>query len=192
MSTTGKVFFILGPSGVGKGESIKLLQKNHPEFIFPKSHTTRPTRQGESEGSPYHFTTIEDFETRIKNEEFLEYAKVHDLHYYGTPKKEIYDAIKEGKTVIKELDIQGYLQAKEHFQDGELIGLFLLPPSKETLIKRIHQRSEMSDEELRHRMASLEKEIAQANRCELQLQLKEEDDIPRQYKKVETIILDNL
>ena len=149
-------------------------------------------RRGESEGSPYHFTTIEDFENRIKNEEFLEYAKVHDLHYYGTPKKEIYSALENNKTIIKELDIQGYLQARKHFQKGELIGLFLLPPSKETLVKRIHQRSEMSDEELQHRMASLEKEIAQAGECELQLKLKEEDDIPRQYKKVEKIILDNL
>lgn len=192
MSTAGKVFFVLGPSGVGKGESLKLLQKNHPEFVFPKSHTTRPLRQGESEGNPYHFTTIEDFEKRIENKEFLEHAKVHNLHYYGTPKKEIYDAIKEGKTIIKELDIQGYLQARKHFQDGELIGLFLLPPSKKILIKRIHQRSEISDEELQHRMASLEKEIAQAGECELQLQLKEEDDIPGQYKKVEKIILDNL
>jgi guanylate kinase len=192
MSTKGKVFFILGPSGVGKGKSIEIMREKHPEFVFPKSVTTRPLRKGESDGNPYHFVSKEEFEKDMEDNKFLEYAKVHDLYYYGTPKEPIFEALEEGKIIIKELDIQGYLQAKEHFQEGEMLGLFLLPPSRETLIKRIHNRSKMSDLELEHRMKSLDKEIAQADKCELQLQLKEEDDIPRQYKKVEKVILDNI
>lgn len=192
MSIAGKVFFILGPSGVGKGKTIELLREHHKEFTYPKSSTTRPMRENESEGNPYHFVSQEQFEKDIQENNFLEYARVHDMYYYGTPKKPIFDAMRSGKTVIKELDIQGYLQAREHFKKGEVIGLFLIPPSKETLMRRIQKRSKMSEHELGHRMESLEKELAQAKECELSLRLEEEDDIERQYKKVEKIILENM
>ena len=198
MSILGKLFLLVGPSGVGKGATIKKFHKNHPEYRYPKSMTTRPMREEESEGNPYHFVTSDTFQEIIKEEGFLEHAIVHEQYHYGTPKQPIFEALNKGETIIKELDIQGFVQTRESFNKepdeikNTLVSIFILPPSEETLRKRIKHRSEISEEELDRRMESLRKEVAQSHLCDIQIQFTEEDTIQSQYEKVEAVILDQL
>lgn len=189
------LFLLLGPSGVGKGTQINLLRERHPEYVFPKSITTRKMRPGESEGNPYHFISDEQFDEYITNGEFLEWAQVHQAARYGTLRKPIEEALKEGKTVIKELDIQGLIQIQKTLDEGhfdelkkKLRSIFILPPNEETLIKRITQRSEIKERELNARLESARKEIEQTHLCTSVIETSESDSIEEVYKKIESII----
>jgi guanylate kinase len=196
MSIAGKLFFIVGPSGVGKGATIELLRKKHPELEYPKSITTRPLREGESEGNPYHFTGKEAFEKLIDENAFLEYAIVHKDYYYGTLLKPIIEALNEGKIIVKELDIQGSIKATEYFTKHpelrkHLKSVFILPPSEATLRKRIKARAPISEAELDIRMQSLKEEVAHAKLCDIQVRFTEDDTIESQLAKLEKAILEN-
>jgi len=189
------LFLLLGPSGVGKGTQINLLRERHPEYVFPKSITTRKMRPGESEGNPYHFISDEQFDEYIKNGEFLEWAQVHQAARYGTLRKPIEEALKEGKTVIKELDIQGLIQIQKTLDEGhfdelkkKLRSIFILPPNEETLIKRITQRSEIKERELNARLESARKEIEQAHLCTSVIETSESDSIEDVYQKLEIVL----
>lgn len=189
------LFLLLGPSGVGKGTQINLLKERHPEYIFPKSITTRKMRPGESQGNPYHFISDEEFDQHIKNGDFLEWAQVHQAARYGTLRKPIEDALQENKTVIKELDIQGLVQIQKTLDEGgfdelkkRLRSIFIMPPNEETLIKRITQRSEIKERELNARLESARREIAQANLCTSVIETSEDDSIEEVYNKLLTII----
>ena len=121
----GKIFFISGPSGVGKGTLINALRENHTEFEFPPSCTTRDPRPGEINGKTYFFITKDEFEQKIKNNEFLEYACVHGKNFYGTLKAPLLDPIKNGKIVIREFDVQGFEQARERLPRESFVSIFL-------------------------------------------------------------------
>src|SRR3989338_7156313 len=128
----GKLVLIMGPSGVGKSVILKKLRALHPEFHFPKSATTRPKR--EAEGSElYHFLNDEEFDALIANKKVLEFARVHGGGRYGTLVDEIIPAIKQGKTVIREVDVQGFqsIQKNPLFSGKEapykLQSIFILP-----------------------------------------------------------------
>jgi len=189
------LFLLLGPSGVGKGTQINLLKERHPEYIFPKSITTRKMRPGESQGNPYHFISDEEFDQHIKNGDFLEWAQVHQAARYGTLRKPIEDALQENKTVIKELDIQGLVQIQKTLDEGgfdelkkRLRSIFIMPPNEETLIKRITQRSEIKERELNARLESARREIAQANLCTSVIETSEDDSIEEVYNKLLSLI----
>lgn len=191
------LFLILGPSGIGKGTQIKLLKKRHPEYVFPKSITTRKMRPGESQGNPYLFISSEEFDRHIKNGDFLEWAEVHQSARYGTLREPIEAAIKEEKTIIKELDIQGLIQIKSTIEKGKLDHLkknlraiFIMPPDEETLIKRITQRSEIKERELQARLESAKKEMLQAGICDKIIDTTEADSIEDVYKKL-SVVLNN-
>jgi guanylate kinase len=193
------LYLILGPSGVGKGTQIKLLRKRHPEFVFPKSVTTRKMRPGESDGNPYFFITNQKFNQHIRNHEFLEYAVVHEAARYGTLKQPIQEAIEKGKTVIKELDIQGLKKIQKTINNGEadflkekLTSLFILPPNQETLIKRITGRSKVKEAELHQRLQSSNKEIEQADICNIKIVTTEKDSIENVYKKIDQSIVNEV
>ncbi|PKM69480.1 MAG: guanylate kinase, partial [Firmicutes bacterium HGW-Firmicutes-18] len=102
----GLLVVISGPSGAGKGTICKELVNIHPDIELSVSVTTRSPRGLEVEGVSYYFTTTEDFEKRIANNDFLEYAKVYG-NYYGTPKWKVLELVDQGKDVILEIDIQG-------------------------------------------------------------------------------------
>jgi len=165
----GQLVLILGPSGVGKGSVIARLKEEHAEFIFPISATTRVIRQGEKEGDVYNFLSLERFKDGIRNDEFLEWAVVHQDNYYGTLKKPILDGINNGKIVIRELDIQGFKSISNILTKDQYVSVFLIPPSLGVLKKRIIQRAKMDDEELQKRMDSAKNEIQQSSLCDYQI-----------------------
>lgn len=156
----GILFLIVGPSGVGKGTVIAHLKRRRPEFDYPISATTRKPRAGEEDGVVYHFVDRDTFERMIEKGELLEYAIVHNKEYYGTLKAPIMEALKEGRTVIREVDMQGCESIQEVLPEENVISIFLTVPDKQDLIDRIQKRGKLPAEEIKRRMESAEKEFA--------------------------------
>ena len=157
----GILLVISGPSGAGKGTICDAIRKIYPKLNYSISMTTRASRQGEKEGLNYFFRTNEEFEVLIKEDAFLEYAKVYD-HYYGTPKKYALDKIEKGESVLLEIDIQGAVQVKEHYPQGVFV--YIVPPSFDVLSKRIYGRGTDSEEVIKKRLAQITDELAMAHK----------------------------
>ncbi len=173
MSPYGKLVLIIGPSGVGKSVILKKLREKHPEFVFPRSATTRSRRQGEGDDL-YHFVTEDEFTAWLKDEKFLEWAQVHQGARYGTLLSEIVPAIEAGKHVIREVDVQGFRSIRKHtlFMKGgtyPLQTIFILPESEEQLVAHITKRAPMAKEELVRRLESMKKELAVAPETDVQI-----------------------
>lgn len=141
----GSLVVISGPSGVGKGTVVKRLLQELPDLYLSISVTTRPPRPGEKHGVDYFFISEEEFERLVVENQLLEWAYVHG-HYYGTPRKQVIEQLRNGKTVILEIDMQGAMQVKRSIHDVVLI--FLLPPSIQELAHRLDKRG-TEDESVR-------------------------------------------
>ena len=126
------------PSGAGKTTLVKLLSKNK-NFYISVSHTTRKPRHNEIADKDYYFVNNEKFEQLIKNEEFLEYAKVFS-HLYGTTRTPVIEKLEKGENVIFDIDWQGADQIKNKELNYKLITFFILPPSKKVLFERLSNR----------------------------------------------------
>ncbi len=126
------------PSGAGKTTLVKLLSKNK-SFNISVSHTTRKPRLNEVQDQDYHFVNHDKFEKLIKNEEFLEYAKVFN-HLYGTTRTPVIEKLEKGENVIFDIDWQGADQIKNKKLNYKLITFFVLPPSKQVLFDRLSNR----------------------------------------------------
>lgn len=156
----GKIFFISGPSGVGKGTLISALKSHHHEWIFPPSYSTRDMREGESQGNPYYFISKESFEAKVAQGDFLEYALVHQRDWYGTEKNTLLLPVQEGQIVIKEFDVQGFLQIRNRLPKESYISIFLnVHGGVDELVRRIEHRSVMNQKELEKRVLSMQKEL---------------------------------
>ena len=134
----GIMVILSSPSGAGKTTLVKLLSKNK-NFHISISHTTRKPRPIEVADKDYYFISHDKFETLIKNEEFLEYAKVFN-HLYGTTRTPVIEKLEKGENVIFDIDWQGADQIKNKKLNYKLITFFILPPSKEVLFKRLSNR----------------------------------------------------
>jgi len=126
------------PSGAGKTTLVKLLSKKN-NFFISTSHTTRKPRPNETNGKDYFFVTNQEFERLIKNDEFLEYAKVFD-NSYGTTRTPVIQNLENNSNVIFDIDWQGADQIKNKKLDYKLITFYILPPSKEILLERLSNR----------------------------------------------------
>ena len=126
------------PSGAGKTTLVKLLSKNK-SFYISTSHTTRKPRPNETDHKDYYFVDLKKFESLIKNEEFLEYAKVFN-HFYGTTRTPVIEKLEKGENVIFDIDWQGADQIKNKKLNYKLITFFILPPSKKVLFERLSNR----------------------------------------------------
>lgn len=170
----GKLVLIIGPSGVGKSVILKRLRERHPELHFPKSATTRARRQGEG-SDLYNFVSDEEFDQLDQDGKILESAVVHGGARYGTLADEIVPHIENGKIVVREVDVQGFDSIRTHklFRGANashhLQTIFILPESKEQLIDHITKRAPISEEELKRRIASMEKELTYAEECDVQI-----------------------
>lgn len=164
----GKFFLIIGPSGVGKGSIISAIKEDwaNKNFIFPITATTRKPREGEKNGKDYIFITKEEFESGIKQDQFIEHAIVHNVNYYGLPKKEVFEALKKGDNVIRELDIQGLWNLQKIIPKENLFSIFIMPPSIKSLEARIRGRSTLPEEEIARRLETAKKEIINAQECD--------------------------
>ncbi len=134
----GVMIILSSPSGAGKTTLVNLLSKKK-NFEISISHTTRQPRQNEIDQKDYFFISEERFKRLIKNEEFLEYAKVFD-NFYGTTRTPVIDKLNKGKNVLFDIDWQGADQIKNKKLDYKLITFFILPPSKEVLFDRLSNR----------------------------------------------------
>ena len=134
----GIMVVLSSPSGAGKTTLVKLLSKNK-NFHISVSHTTRKPRNNEIEDKDYFFVNQEKFESLIKNEEFLEYAKVFN-HLYGTTRTPVIEKLEKSENVIFDIDWQGADQIKNKKLNYKLITFFILPPSKKVLFDRLSNR----------------------------------------------------
>lgn len=187
--TPGKLVLIIGPSGVGKSVILKKLRERHPEFHFPRSATTRARRKGEG-NELYHFVSDAEFDALLKEKKVLEWATVHEGARYGTLVDEIIPPIEQGKTVVREVDVQGFDSIRSHplFKGQyQLQSIFILPESKEQLIKHITKRAPMEQEELKRRLQSMEKELAYAKDCTVSVK-NIEGELEETLKKTEELI----
>ena len=134
----GVMIVLSSPSGAGKTTLVTLLSRLK-NFEISISHTTRQPRPNETPNKDYYFVSEEKFKRLIKNEEFLEYAKVFN-NYYGTTRTPVIDKLDKGKNVLFDIDWQGADQIKNKKLDYKLITFFILPPSKEVLFERLSNR----------------------------------------------------
>jgi guanylate kinase len=150
------VLIVSGPSGSGKSTLVqKLLQM--PGTMASRSCTTRARRAAESTGKCYDFVSEQDFEAMVARGEFLEYARVFGKHSYGTPKKWLEESRTKGLDLVLEIDVQGAEQVKQKLPES--VAIFILPPSREELERRLRGRGQDSDEEISRRLARARAEI---------------------------------
>jgi len=156
-SNDGIMVILSSPSGAGKTTLVNLLAKNN-NFEISISHTTRKPRPNESSGKDYYFVSDQEFKRLIKNEEFLEYAKVFN-NYYGTTRTPVIDSLNKGKNVLFDIDWQGADQIKNKNLDFKLITFFILPPSKEILYERLSNRDMKDKLIVEERMKQFERDV---------------------------------
>ena len=157
-NNTPHLVVISAPSGTGKTTVVKALLASRNNLVASISYTTRPKRANESDSEDYNVVSSVAFESMITNGDFLEYAKVFG-NYYGTPKKEVDEQLSSGKNVILEIDWQGAMQIKQKVTD--CLSLFLLPPSKNELMKRLQKRGTDTNEEIKIRFSEALNDIKQ-------------------------------
>src|SRR5467141_857889 len=150
------VLIVSGPSGSGKSTLVQRILEL-PGTMPSISCTTRARRATEASGKCYDFVTSEQFDAMVARGEFLEYARVFGKHSYGTPKKWLEESRAKGLDLILEIDVQGAAQVKEKLPES--VAIFILPPSREELERRLRSRGQDSDEEIARRLARARAEI---------------------------------
>jgi len=186
----GRLFVISGPSGVGKTTIVRALLAELDDLVRSISYTTRPKRRGEMDGRDYHFISEARFKQLIRQGEFLEYARVFG-HYYGTSRREIEGLLSSGKCVIKELDVQGAEQLRRQAAGGSLkiprpVFIFLLPPSRQELTRRLADRATEGKAQKQTRLRTAEKELAEATKFDHIIMNR---SVPQAVKQIKEIIL---
>jgi len=160
---SGNLFILSGPSGVGKTTLREALQKKIPGLRFSVSWTTRSQRPGEIMDQDYRFVSKKQFEHKIKADGFLEWAKVHN-EYYGTPWLPIKRWLHKGSDVLLDIDIQGARKVKKRIPQA--LTIFILPPSKQELKKRLIHRETESRTKIQIRLKNAETELQAVKHCD--------------------------
>ena len=150
------LLILSSPSGAGKTSLSKKIKEEIKNFEISVSHTTRKPRKDEINGKDYHFISKEEFLKKINNNEFYEYAKIYD-NYYGTSKKAVNDLLEKNKNIIFDIDWQGTQQLVK-FSNLKFLKIFLLPPNKNELEKRLINRNKDSDKSLSKRLKAYEED----------------------------------
>ena len=179
----GIMVILSSPSGAGKTTLVKLLSKEKNYFVSI-SHTTRKPRSNEKNGKDYFFVSDEEFKRLIKNDEFLEYAKVFD-NFYGSTRTPVIQNLEKSKNVIFDIDWQGADQIKNKNLDYKLITFFLLPPSKKILFERLSNR-DMKDKLIAtERMKKFERDVLHWINYDYVII---NDDLHECYEKIQKLI----
>ena len=186
---TKPLFIVLSaPSGCGKSTLVDMLLQEYPDICYSISCTTREPRGEEEDGLGYHCKAKERFEELIKEDAFIEYAKVHD-NYYGTLKAPIQEVLAEGNSMILDIDVQGAAKVREFVRnlpntDPMKIGyvdIFINPPSMEELRRRLEGRGTDAPAAIEKRLANAEGEMARANEYMYRVT---NDDLGIAYKRL--------
>jgi guanylate kinase len=154
----GMMLVLSSPSGAGKTTLSRRLLETDASVTLSVSVTTRKMRPGEKDGRDYHFIDRRRFDAMVSKDELLEWAEVFD-HYYGTPAKPVMDALAAGNDVLFDIDWQGTQQLRERAR-GDLVSVFILPPSIPDLEKRLHKRAQDDYETIHRRMAKAADEMS--------------------------------
>ena len=159
MDQKGKLILVIGPTGSGKGTLLSHVRTAIPELVFPVSCTTRIMRPGEVSGQTYYFVSPQEFEEKAQAGEFLEWAE-YGHNRYGTLKSEILPAIAQGKTVIREVEVQGARQIQQILPSKDLRIIYIDAGSWEELERRIKARAPIGAPELEARRKRYEDETS--------------------------------
>ena len=181
------IIVISSPSGAGKSTICKKLLKDDPQLNISISDTTRPPRDNETNGTDYNFIEKNEFERRIKNNEYIEYANVFG-NYYGSLYKDVQKSLDNGFDVLFDIDWQGSLQLKASSQPN-LLTIFIIPPSKEIIYERLKLRAEKSGDDeqaVQYRMKMYETEMSHQNEYKY---IVENDRFEECVLKIKEIIL---
>jgi guanylate kinase len=178
----GEIIAVSAPSGTGKTTILKSILKDFPELVFSVSATTRKKRDFEKEGVDYFFLTEEEFENKIKNNEFVEWEKFYD-YYYGTYKSFIEDNVSSGKSIIAEVDVKGALSLKRIYPESVLI--YIVPPSLEELESRLKKRNTENEDEFRKRIERARMELSQKDKFDYFI---ENDELEKAISDTESLI----
>lgn len=153
----GNLLIITAPSGAGKSTLVSRLREAVAEIAFSVSYTTRPSRTGEVHGREYYFVSTTEFEQMRDQQQFLEWAQVHN-NYYGTHRETIQQTLDSGQDIVLDIDVQGAAQIKQLMPQAILI--FIMPPSFEVLSARLHKRASDSAEVIAQRLNTARLEVA--------------------------------
>lgn len=176
-----RMIIVAAPSGAGKSSFVERIVKEVPSLVDTVTTTTREMRPGESQGFPYHFVSMDDFQKKVKDGYFVEWAKVHS-NFYGTPLEQIEGVFKEGKTVIMDIDIQGVDTFRSKYPDA--VTFFILPPSIDELRQRIRKRGGGEPPDMELRMKNAVREIERAHEFDYQIVNDVFEDSYSKFKKI--------
>jgi len=183
MKRRGVLFVLSSPSGAGKSTIARMLLASEPELSLSVSATTRAMRRGEEDGRDYHFVSLDRFREMASNHEFLEWAHVFDQRY-GTPRAPVEAMLAAGKDVLFDIDWQGAQQLHQ-IAGGDVVRVFILPPSMEELRRRLEGRATDAQEIIDRRMARADAEISHWDGYDYVLV---NDEVESCFAKVKTIL----
>jgi len=186
-SKKGGMYILSSPSGAGKTTLVKKITRNK-NFSVSISHTTRSPRPNEKNGKDYFFISKNNFKKLIKNKKFLEHAKVFD-NYYGSSKDFVKDKLKIGKNVVFDIDWQGTRQIRNKKSDYKLLTIFILPPSRKELLKRLLKREKKNLKTVHKRMKSFNKDLSKWVEYDFVVI---NDDLNKCYNKIMLAIKKNI
>ena len=181
MKNQKKLIILTGPSGVGKGTVVNEILGKNKNIWLSISATTREPRKGEKDGENYYFLNQEKFKEMIDQNLFLEWAQFAG-NYYGTPLSSVNEKIKKGFTVLLEIEVEGAKQIKEKFP--KCISIFILPPNKTELEKRIRNRGTESEESIKKRLLRANYEISSSNEFDFELTNHNVDETAKKIVKL--------
>ncbi|MGO1434988.1 MAG: guanylate kinase [Canibacter sp.] len=170
---------LAGPTAVGKGTVVNYLLEHYPEVKLSISATTRDPRPGEIDGQHYYFVTQEGFDRMLAQNDLLEWATVHGVNRYGTPRGPVYDEAGAGRLVLLEIDLQGARQVRAAEPSAKLV--FLAPPNWDELVRRLEGRGTEDKEERQRRLATARVEMAAADEFDVVIV---NDDVERAAKEL--------
>jgi guanylate kinase len=183
VSRRGLMLVLSSPSGAGKSTLSRLLLDADPDLVMSVSATTRAKRPNEVHGRDYLFVGAAEFENMVRDEAFLEHATVFG-HRYGTPRAPVEQALREGRDVLFDIDWQGTQQLSQKAK-GDLVRVFILPPSRAELERRLHTRAEDSDAVVKKRMAKANDEISHWAEYDYILV---NDDVNEAHRRLQSIL----
>ncbi|NPA44520.1 MAG: guanylate kinase [Chlorobi bacterium] len=164
---TGKLVVFSAPSGSGKTTIVReILSDNKYKFEFSISATSRKPRGKEVNGKDYYFLSVEEFKSKIKNNEFIEWEEVYKNQFYGTLKSEVERITNKGNNVIFDVDVVGGINIKKQYTE-KCLTIFIMPPSIEELEKRLRHRGTETEENIKKRLAKAEKEMTFADKFDV-------------------------